>query len=77
MLMEYQLLIQTNLLEHIVSFVKIGLNSLESNKEKAAASLAGLPVCFEYSEVGGQVFAKPKIQATNAYLQHLRYVWDV
>ena len=77
MLMGYLLLIQTKLLDIIIGFVKTGLMSLESNKDKAAASLAGLPVCFEYSEVGGQVFAKPNIQTTNAYLQHLRYLWDM
>lgn len=75
--MEYQLLIPTNLIGFVTDFVKFGLKALEADKEKAAASLTGLPVCFEYSEIGGQIFAKPNIQATNAYLQHLRYVWDV
>lgn len=70
-------MIQTEIIDKMLSIVGVGLNSLESDKNKTAASIAGLPPCFEYSEVGGQFFAKPNLKAVAEYLKHLREVWVV
>lgn len=73
----YQLMIPTKILEFIGPIFNVGLKTLDADKDKAAASLAGLPACFEYGFIGTKAYAKPNIQAIALYLKHLQNIWGV
>lgn len=66
---------KNKMFEVVETLVKVGLEAIEADKERAAASLLGLPVCFEYGALGPKAYAKPDLNATVEYLRHLRAIW--
>ena len=53
------------------------LKRLLGNKDKILASLAALPTCFEYVNVGTKQYARPKPESVKQYYKLLMEIWEL